>query len=279
MHEVSDDSNHCVFSLLRSKRFIALLTWLVLIQVCPLASQSPRVRHVEGLIHGFAALRSEEGATVATGDISQVNNAGKVTSHLIFRFKDGSVHEETVIYSQSRSFRLLKYHLSQTGSIFRTPTDLSIDGTTGEIIVRYLTDEGKEKVETTHLKLPSDLANGLVPILIKNLTQNAPGITMSMIVTTPKPRLVKIDISPDGQESFYVGETSHKATKYVAKIKIGGVAGVVAPLVGKQPPDTHIWVLQGEAPTFLKSEGILFEGGPVWRLELVSPTWSKEAPK
>jgi len=34
----------------------------------------------------------------------------------------------------------------------------------------------------------------------------------------------------------------------VGKVKIGGVAGLVAPLLGKQPPDTHVWVLTGNAP-------------------------------
>jgi len=55
--------------------------------------------------------------------------------------------------------------------------------------------------------------------------------------------------------------------------KIGGVAGVVAPLVGKQPPETHVWILEGEAPAFLKFEGPLYEGGPIWRIELTNPTW------
>lgn len=48
---------------------------------------------------------------------------------------------------------------------------------------------------------------------------------------------------------------------------------MVAPLVGKQPPDTQVWVLLGGFPTFLKSEGPLFEGGPILRTELVSPAW------
>ena len=55
----------------------------------------------------------------------------------------------------------------------------------------------------------------------------------------------------------------------------GGVAGVVAPLVGKQPPDSHVWVLEGEAPAFVKSEGPLAMGGDSWRIELVSPVWPK----
>ena len=57
------------------------------------------------------------------------------------------------------------------------------------------------------------------------------------------------------------------------KIEIGGLSGVVADLLGKEPPDTHVWILEGEAPAFVKSEGPLSSGGPIWRIELVSPVW------
>jgi hypothetical protein len=43
--------------------------------------------------------------------------------------------------------------------------------------------------------------------------------------------------------------------------------------VGKQPPDTHVWILGGDAPTFVKFEGPLYSGGPVWRIELSSPAY------
>ena len=67
----------------------------------------------------------------------------------------------------------------------------------------------------------------------------------------------------------------HKATHDVAKVEIGGVAGLVAPILGKQPPDTHVWVLGGDAPAFVKSEVLLFNGGDLWRTELASPVWPK----
>lgn len=62
------------------------------------------------------------------------------------------------------------------------------------------------------------------------------------------------------------------------KIEIGGLAGVVAPLVGKQPEDTHVWIMGGDAPAFVRSEGQLYQGGPVWRIDLLCPTWPKTSP-
>ena len=43
---------------------------------------------------------------------------------------------------------------------------------------------------------------------------------------------------------------------------------------GKGMPG-FVWILEGEAPAFVKSEGPLYFGGPVWRIELTSPVWPK----
>ena len=59
--------------------------------------------------------------------------------------------------------------------------------------------------------------------------------------------------------------------RYLVKVKIGGIAGLLAPLLGKQPADMQIWVLGGEAPAFVKFEGPLYNGGPIWRVELAAP--------
>jgi hypothetical protein len=60
------------------------------------------------------------------------------------------------------------------------------------------------------------------------------------------------------------------------KPKIGGIKGLLAPLVGKQPEDVHVWVLGGEAPAFLAAEQQFYPEGPVWRIELSVPNWQVE---
>jgi hypothetical protein len=126
------------------------------------------------------------------------------------------------------------------------------------------------------MKLPPELANGITPILLKNIPAKSALPTMSMVVATPKPRLVKLELADAGEDPLTTGSASRKATHYVVKIDIGGLAGLVAPLLGKQPPDTHVWIVAGEAPAFVKSEGPMFLGGPIWRTELVSPVWPSE---
>src|SRR4029077_5350844 len=136
---------------------------------------------------------------------------------------------------------------------------------------------GKEKVTTDHLKLPPDISNGMVVTSLKNIQPDAPEMKVSMVAATPKPMLVKLAISSQGEEPFSIAGSGRKAALYVVKVEIGGLTGIMAELLGKKPPDTHVWVLQGEAPTFVKSEGPLYLGGPIWRIELTSPVWPPSA--
>jgi hypothetical protein len=226
-----------------------------------------------GLVHGFLVLRTLEGNVLADGEVTEVAHGDPVTSHLILRFKDGSRNEDTAVFSHRHTFRLVSDHLVQKGPAFKQPIDVSVDGSTGRVIVRYTDDGGKEKTVTDRLKLPVNVSNGMVLTLLKNIRPDVPMTALSVLAARPKPRLVKLLISPEGRESFSAGGLAHKATRFVVKVDIGGIAGVVAPFLGKQPEDTHIWILGGDAPSFVKLEGPLYLGGPIWRIELATPKW------
>ena len=49
------------------------------------------------------------------------------------------------------------------------------------------------------------------------------------------------------------------------------LAGVIAPMTGKEPPDYRIWVQSGAPPAVVREEGPLYEGGPVWRMQVITP--------
>jgi len=258
---------------IRSLALIVLLTWALLL-LSPVLAQSPvTVQYTEGVVRGFLVLRTLEGNILAEGDSTQFARGDHVTNHTVLRFKDGSINEETVVFSQRHIFRLISDHQIQRGPAFKPPMDVAVNGLTGQVTVRYTDKDGKEKTVTDRLKLPSDVSNGMILTLLKNIRPDVPLTTLSMVAAAPKPRLVKLLISPEGEESVSAGGSSHKATRYVLKVDIGGVAGVVAPLVGKQPQDTHIWIIGGDAPSFAKSEGPLYGSGPIWRMELTSPDW------
>jgi hypothetical protein len=255
---------------LRSWSLITILIYAM--QPGSLADAIP-VRHVEGTIHGFLDLRSEDGRVLASGDVVQVAHGDQVTSHTLFHFKDGSIDDETTVFSQRRSFRLITDHHVQKGPSFPHPMDLLIDSRSGKVTVRSTGKDGKEEVQTGRLQLPPDLANGMVPLIVENIRPDIAETTVPMLVATPKPRLVKLVISSRGQESFSVVGSSRQALHYEIKIDLGGVAGVVAPLIGKNPPNIEVWTVGGEAPTFVREQGPIYPEGPVMTIELASPVW------
>ena len=246
---------------------------LVLATLLPLYAAPVPVRYPQGLLRGFLVLRSQDGAVIASGELHQFAKGAQITNQLTFRFKDGSFHQETAVFSQRRVFRLVSYHLVQKGPSFKRPTELRLNGSTGQAVIRYTEEDGDIETIDKRIKVPNDLANGLVTTLLTNIDPKTPKTTLSMMVSTPEPRMVKLEISPAGTDTFYHGQVAHKSTRYVVKIEIGGITGIIAPLVGKQPPDTHVWIVGGQAPGFLKSEGPICEGCPIWRIELASPVW------
>lgn len=263
-----------VMKRIRSWSLTGLLVRAALLQPGALPAEPVAVRHTEGTARGFLVLRTIEGKTLAAGDLIQVVQGDRLVSHLIFHFKDGSVDDETIVFSQHLNFRLLSDHHVQKGPSFPHPMDVLIDASIGQVTVRS-TDGGKDKVETDHLDLPPDLANGLLPTLLKNLRTDAAETKVSYVAATPKPRLVKLAIRPQGEETFWAAGARHRATRYDVKVELGGLTGVVAPLLGKQPEDIHVWILGGKAPEFVRMEGQLYQGGPVWTIELTSPVWQR----
>ena len=257
-------------------RFFLALTAGLLFWVRVSAAEPVAVRHVEGLVRGFLSLRSPDGSLIAHGDLIQNARGGRVTSRLIYRFKDRSLQDETAVFSQRGHFQLISDHLVQKGPAFERPLDMRIDRSTGHVVVRYKNEHGEDKVEDEQMDLPPDLANGLMITLLKNVRRDALPPSVSLIVATPKPRLVKVTMAATGTEPFSVAGSGRRATHYVLKIHIGGIAGLVAPLVGKEPPDSHVWILEGEAPAFVRSRAPTFMGGPLWQTDLVSPVWPRE---
>ena len=254
------------------KRLAAAVVSAAVLWPGVLAAEPVAVRYTEGALHGFLVLRTLDDKLLAQGDLTQTVRGDQVTARLVFQFKDGSIHEETTVYSQRQRFQLISDRLVQKGPTFPQPLEMSIDGTTGQVMVRYRDENGEHKSEAK-LEVPSDLANGILPKLLMNARSDTMPKTVSLIAATPKPRLVKLAIATAGLERFSIGGSPRQATHYIVKVEIGGIAGLLAPLLGLQPPDSHVWILGGEVPAFLRAEQALYVGGPVWKIELASPVW------
>jgi len=231
------------------------------------------VRHLEGTLHGYLSMRNEAGEVLAAGDLVQVVRGDRVNAHLTFHFKDGSLDDETTVFSQRGTFQLISDHHIQKGPFFAHPVDMSIDARKGQVTVRSLANDGKSQdARTEQMKLPPDLCSDLMVITFaKNLSPNAAGTEVSMVVGAPKPRLVKIAFSSRGEDGFSVAGSERKAMHFELKFDLQGAAGVIAPLVGKQPPDIEIWIQDGEVPAFVKEEGPLSEGSQIVSIQQASP--------
>jgi hypothetical protein len=248
---------------------LSLLIAAILLHVKALAADPVPVARTQGTFHGFLVLKTPDGTTLASGDLVQVAHGDRVTSRLTFHFRDGSVDDEIAIYSQHKVFRLISDHHIQEGPSFPKPLDMFIDARSGQVTSR---NKG-QKTTQDHLDLDPDICNGLLLPILLNLNPAHSPVRLPMVAPTSKPRLVHLVIASDSEDAISIGGIRRKATNYAIKVELGGISGVVAPLIGKQPADIHFWILGGDAPAFLREEGQFYEDGPIWRVDLVSPVF------
>jgi hypothetical protein len=81
---------------------------------------------------------------------------------------------------------------------------------------------------------------------------------------------------PEDEDRYFVGDAVRTATRYLVTMEVGGLTGLVASVLGKDPPDSRFWISTGPVPAFLKFQGAIFMKGPTWRIELSAPRWVKE---
>jgi hypothetical protein len=223
-------------------------------------------RHREGTSHGFLVVHSADGRLLASGEMIQTVEGDRVDSETTLYFRDGSVYEENAVFSQDRRFRLLSDHVRQSGPSFPDAFDRRIDTATGSVTTQSIKD-GAKKPDVRQMKLPEDLANGLLVTLMKNLSPDDQ-VKVPMLAGSTKPRVVELTIRSEGRKDFSLEGRMISATHYVVHTTIGGVTGAMASLLGKQPPDAHFWIRGGKAPTFIRASTPLYDEGPVWTIEL-----------
>jgi len=238
----------------------------------PAAAAVVSVRYTEGVTHGFLVLRSAAGEVLADGDLLQVLRAEGVDSRLVFRFRDGSVYDETVLFAQHRVFSLLSYRLLQRGPSFPEELEVSLDreGEKGRYQVRSRRTGADEDKVSGETELPPDVYNGMLIMILRNLAKGA-AETVHVLAFTPKPTLVQLEMTSIGEQNVMVGERRVPAAHFVLKPKLGLLRGTMAALLGKTPPDSHCWIVTGTVPAFVSIDSALYTGGPIWRFETVSP--------
>ena len=233
------------------------------------------VRHIQRPMHRFMVARSEAGKIIASDEFSQVVQRDEVTIRLTYRFVDGSVDDETTTYRQQGTFRLVLNHHIQKGLFFAKPVDFTIEAATGIATSRTADKNGKMHVESEHMDLPDDLANGFVGTLLLNVPYNTTPIQVGILAPVGGGRLIRILISPEGEQPFQKAGQTLKATVFRIHAEFGGILGVIATLFGLQPKDVMVWVQEGEEPAVVRIVGQLGGYGPVVNSELEGTTFEK----
>ncbi|HEY2858465.1 MAG TPA: hypothetical protein VGJ21_08620 [Terracidiphilus sp.] len=219
--------------------------------------------------------RSEDGKTIANVEFSQVVQGDQVTMRLTYRFQDGSIDDETTTYRQQGTFQLVRDHYVQKGPFFSKPFDFTVEDATGLATSRTEHKSGKIDVESKHIDLPYDLANGFVGTLLINVPPNAAPFRVGILAPFGGGRLIQILISPDGEMPFQRAGKTLKATVFRIHPELGGIVGVLAELFGLQPKDVMVWVLEGDEPEVVRIVGQLGGYGPVVSSELEGTSFGK----
>jgi len=253
---------------------LAVGLWMIAFTPGAAESVPVEVRFLEGLTHGFLLVRSGSGDVVAHGELTQIVKEGGVAeSRLLFRFKDGSLHDEKVAFSQQRVFTLIRYQLTQHGPSFPEQLDVVIDrGTsTYEVRARGREDES-EKVLTGNIDVPKDAYNGMIVTTLLNLRKGT-NETVSVLAFVPEPRAITLELAFVGEQVIRVGDQSRNAWRYAFQPDIGPVKKFLGKMLGKLPDAFHYdcYILADEVPSFVRFEGPLQLMGPIFSIELISP--------
>lgn len=225
------------------------------------------VHHMQGTSHAFLVLRGESGAVLGYGELLQIARGDRVNSRLTYHFRDGSIDDDTTVFSQRNVLHLIRDHHVQRGPFFSKASDCLVEEN-GNVTIRTVNPDNKVKTETSHIDLPPDVSNGLTGTMMLNTITDSGAFKLHLVAPTGKGRLIQLSVDVAGEEPFSpVLGVRRRATVFRVHPELGGVAGIVAPLVGKQPKDVFIWILEGEVPGLVRLIGPLEQGGPVVSVE------------
>lgn len=259
---------------MRRSDFLVIVLWTMTVGTAALA-EPIAVRHIQRPMHRFMVARSEDGKTIARGEFSQVVQGDEVTMRMTYRFVDGSIDDETTTYRQQGTFRLIRNHHIEQGPFFAKPIDFSVEAATGMVTSRTTDKNGKVHVENKHMDLPDDLANGFVGTLLLNVLPNTAPFRAEMLAPVGGGRLIRLLISPVDEQTVHLAGQTLKATVFRIHPELGGIVGMIAKLLGLQPKDVMVWVLEGEEPAVAVIVGQLGGYGPVVSSELEGASLGK----
>jgi len=230
---------------------------------CTARAEQISVKHIQAPNHGWMAASADTGKMIARFEFMQTVQGDEVTMHLTYRFLDGSIDDEVTTYRQRGTFQLVRDHHIERGPFFTKPVDFAVEADNGVATTRTTDKDGQTHTESRHMSLPDDLSNGIVGTLLLNVPRNTAPFRVGLLAPLAGGRLIRILISPDGEQSFQMAGQKRKATVFRIHPELGGIVGLIATLIGVQPKDVMVWVMEGDRPAVVKIVGQLGGYGPI----------------
>ena len=221
-----------------------LVSFLATTLTTALPAETIAVKHIQRPMHRFMVARTADGKTIANGEFVQVVRGDEVTMRLTYQFLDGSIDDEETTYTQQSRFRLVRNHHIQRGPFFTKPIDFTVEAATGIVTSRTTDKNGKVHVENKHMNLPEDLANGFVGTLLLNVPHNKSPFRVGMLAPVGGGRLVPLLVSPEDEQTIHLVGHSLKAAVFRIHPELGGIVSMIARIIGLQPKDVVVWVLE-----------------------------------
>jgi len=233
-----------------------------------------KVRYSESATQGWVQLTDLTGKVLGHGELTQWPERRAIANRLVIHFDDGSLYDEHVRFSQQGVFRLLSYRLVERGPSFTPSSDVQFDRSGHYRASQRATPDAQEETAMGTIAIPDDASNGMLSMLLRNLPAGT-SATTHLMAFTPKARVLDLHLTPEGRDPFSVGSIAGTAIRFLAEPHVPGVTGVMATIVGKQPPSVRFWTTGGRTPVFVRFEGPLYADGPSWRIVQEVPRWPR----
>lgn len=233
------------------------------------------VKHLQRPMHCSMVARSLDGKVIASGEFTQALQGDEVSMRLLYNFADGSIDDETTTYRQQGTLHLIRNHHIQKGPFFVKPVDFAVDASSGIATTRTTDKNGTVHVETEHVNLPDDVANGFVGTLLLNVPPDTKPFRVGMLAPVGGGRLIRLLISPDSEQPFQAAGQTRKATVFRIHPELGGIVGVIAQLIGLLPKDVMVWVQEGDEPAVVRIVGQLGGYGPIVNSDLEGTSFGR----
>jgi hypothetical protein len=215
------------------------------------------VRHAIGSLHGFPSMSDESGRVIADGELTQELRGGRLAVQVRWAFRDGREVVESDAFRVGPELTQERFSwIERQGGEERRRFE--VDFGTGRALA--VTHGGTRDASRDEAKL--DLAAGRAftgygaALAASQLPFDAPGWKgeITFVAFTPKPRAVKLEVRPDGEERLRVAGRAIGCDRLTLHPAIPFPVNLFA-----HAADAHLWFTHGAPPALVRARQNLAE--------------------